>query len=1054
MKVLNKFLKNGTGNYVEGVVNGRTGSGPVRSTSCETPHDTFKIASWNIGTMRGRSSEIVETITRRNIDLCCMQEVRWRGASARHIIGKDSRYKFFWVGNNQGTSGVGVLLAEKWVDKVYDIKRVSDRIMLIKLLVGEVVLTVLSVYAPQTGLEESTKDAFYDSLQTVISELPDKEIVIPCGDWNGHVGREAAGYEGVHGGSGYGERNADGDRVLEFAVANDFVIGNTFFVKRDSHLITYQSGNAKTQIDFILLRKRNLKMAKDIKVIPSEECVPQHKLLICELRLKTSKPHPKPFSPKLRYWRLKEPTVQEEYEQVFKSKVNAFNNVEASTEEIWNQLKTALLDTTNETCGKTKKRHHKRETWWWNNEVNSAIAEKRRCWKAWKQGGGEEQYLQAKRNAKQTVYTAKKTAEEKKFSDLKPGMDDIFKIAKQLRKDNQDVVGDKCVKDDSGNLSFDNEAKKVAWKQHYERLLNEEFSWNSEDLTADPVVGPPIHIDVEMVVKAITKMKTGKAAGPSGIVAEMLKASGDTGARLVADLANDMVRNGVIPSDWEDSFIINIYKGKGDALERGNYRGLKLLDHVMKGMERVIEKIIRERISIDDMQFGFMPGRGTTDAIFILRQLQEKHLAKNKKLYFAFVDLEKAFDRVPRKVIWCAMRKLGIEEWIVRFVQAMYNNTRSRVRVNNTYSDEFGVKVGVHQGSVLSPLLFVIVLEALSCEFRTGTPWELLYADDLVISAETEEGLKMKLNKWKTEMEAKGLRVNMGKTKIMVSGVNLQKLKDSGEYPCSVCRKGAGSNSIYCAGCSHWVHKKCSGVNGSLKSNPDYRCSRCKGTARPIDGRPHNEWLLMQDKKVDVVDSFCHLGDTIGAGGGCDLSVITRIRSAWGKFRELLPILTSHALSYITRGQIYSTYIRTVLLYASECWAPNVNDLLKLQRNDRAMIRWTCNVRLKDHISSDSLLRKLGINNIQTLLRYNRLRWFGHVVRNDGCINSITEFEVVGQRGRGRPKKTWKDTINNDLRHWKLSRADPANRMEWRKKLRTNIGAVRPTLSGTDTLNE
>ena len=264
-------------------------------------------------------------------------------------------------------------------------------------------------------------------------------------------------------------------------------------------------------------------------------------------------------------------------------------------------------------------------------------------------------------------------------------------------------------------------------------------------------------------------MKTGKAAGPSGIVAEMLKASGDTGARLVADLANDMVRNGVIPSDWEDSFIINIYKGKGDALERGNYRGLKLLDHGMKGIERVIEKIIRERISIDDMQFGFMPGRGTTDAIFILRQLQEKHLAKNKKLYFAFVDLEKAFGRVPRKVIWWAMRKLGIEEWIVRFGQAMYNNTRSRIRVNNTYSDEFGVKVGVHQGSVLSHLLFVIVLEALSHEFRTGTPWELLYADDLVISAETKEGLKMKLNKWKTEMEAKGLKVNMGKTKIMVS---------------------------------------------------------------------------------------------------------------------------------------------------------------------------------------------------------------------------------------------------------------------------------------------
>ena len=177
------------------------------------------------------------------------------------------------------------------------------------------------------------------------------------------------------------------------------------------------------------------------------------------------------------------------------------------------------------------------------------------------------------------------------------------------------------------------------------------------------------------------------------------------------------------------------------SLTRGNYRGLKLLDHVMKGVERVIEKIIRQRILIDNMQFGFMPGRGTTDAIFILRQLQEKHLAKNKNLYFAFVDLEKAFDRVPRKVIWWAMRKLGIEEWIVKFVQAMYTNTKSKVRVNDSYTDEFDVKVGVHQGSVLSPLLFVIVLEALSREFRTGTPWELLYADDLVIIAETEEEL-------------------------------------------------------------------------------------------------------------------------------------------------------------------------------------------------------------------------------------------------------------------------------------------------------------------------
>ena len=87
---------------------------------------------------------------------------------------------------------------------------------------------------------------------------------------------------------------------------------------------------------------------------------------------------------------------------------------------------------------------------------------------------------------------------------------------------------------------------------------------------------------------------------------------------------------------------MSLFRGKGSALDRGNYRGLNLTDQALKVVERVIEKIIRECIVIDDMQFGFMPGRGTTDAFFIVRQLQETFLAKNKNLYFAFIDLEKA----------------------------------------------------------------------------------------------------------------------------------------------------------------------------------------------------------------------------------------------------------------------------------------------------------------------------------------------------------------------------------------------------------------------------
>ena len=142
-----------------------------------------------------------------------------------------------------------------------------------------------------------------------------------------------------------------------------------------------------------------------------------------------------------------------------------------------------------------------------------------------------------------------------------------------------------------------------------------------------------MQIKKEWVEEAIRKMKNGKAAGMSGIVAEMVKASGDTGIELITSLANQIMKDGVIPQDWQSSVIVNCFKGKSDALERSNYRGLKLVDQVMKVIERVIDKLLRKRIDIDEMQFGFAPGRGTTDAIFLVRQLQEKDLGKRKNLY-------------------------------------------------------------------------------------------------------------------------------------------------------------------------------------------------------------------------------------------------------------------------------------------------------------------------------------------------------------------------------------------------------------------------------------
>ena len=139
-----------------------------------------------------------------------------------------------------------------------------------------------------------------------------------------------------------------------------------------------------------------------------------------------------------------------------------------------------------------------------------------------------------------------------------------------------------------------------------------------------------------------------------------------------------------------------------------------------------------------------------------------------------------------------AMLELGVEEWLVSAVMSMYTGAKTVLRTVYGNSNGYEVKVGMHQGSTLSPLLFVIVMEALSREFRVALLWQLLYADDLVVIAETEDDLIKRLNEWKYFVENKGMRVNMNKTKVMISG----EWQKAVRWPCGVCGRGVGNNSI------------------------------------------------------------------------------------------------------------------------------------------------------------------------------------------------------------------------------------------------------------------
>ncbi|XP_070040991.1 uncharacterized protein [Nicotiana tomentosiformis] len=145
-----------------------------------------------------------------------------------------------------------------------EVRRVNDRLMTIKLVVGEFTLNIVSAYAPHAGLDEEVIQQFWEGLDEIVRQVPPTERLFIEGDFNGHIGSTTRGYGEVHGGFGFGERNGGGTSLLDFAKAFGLVIANSSFPKRDEHLVTFQNAMATTQIDYILLRRCDRGLCKDL----------------------------------------------------------------------------------------------------------------------------------------------------------------------------------------------------------------------------------------------------------------------------------------------------------------------------------------------------------------------------------------------------------------------------------------------------------------------------------------------------------------------------------------------------------------------------------------------------------------------------------------------------------------------------------------------------------------------------------------------------------------------------------------------------------------------
>jgi len=207
-----------------------------------------------------------------------------------------------------------------------------------------------------------------------------------------------------------------------------------------------------------------------------------------------------------------------------------------------------------------------------------------------------------------------------------------------------------------------------------------------------------------------------------------------------------------------------------------------------------------------------------------------------KEALFWLCGFGKVFNRVPRELIRWHCVSWELKNGWYRQSCPTYSGIKTVVIVRTVYgnSNGFEVKVGMHQGSALSHLLFVIVMEALSREFRVTLPWELLCADDLVVISETEDDLIKRLNEWKDNVENRGMRVNMNGTKVMISREWQKVTQKAVRWPCGVCGSGVGSNSIQCTSCQKWVHRKYGGIKGSM-----YKVMKifvCRGCMNPVTG--------------------------------------------------------------------------------------------------------------------------------------------------------------------------------------------------------------------------
>ena len=645
----------------------------------------------------------------------------------------------------------------------------------------------------------------------------------------------------------------------------------------------------------------------------------------------------------------------------------------------WTTTAKVVRDTARKVLGvSSKQRKEDKETWWWNEEVQESIRKKRLAKKRWDMQRDEEskqEYKEMRREAKKEVAKAKNNAYDELYEELdsKEGERTLYRLARQRHQAGKDVQQVRMMKDKDGKVMTDEESVLRIWKEYYKGLMNEENERERRENDGERVNLEVEKISKEEVRENMKRMKNGKAVGPDDIPVEVWKCLGEIALEFLTKLYNRTMESERMPEEWRDSILIPIFKNKGDVQSCSNYRGIKLISHSMKLWERVVERRLRSELTFSEQQYGFMPGKSTTDALFALRVLMEKYREGQKELHCVFVDLEKAYDKVPREEVWYCMRKSGLAEKYVRIVQDMYDDSITAVRCAVGVTEGFEVKVGLHQGSALSPCLFAMVMDRITDDIREEAPWTMMFADDIVICSESKEWLEQKLESWRYALERRGMKVNRRKTEYMCVNERQDKgtVKMQGEEVAKVEDfKYLGSTVQSNGECGREVKKRVqAGWNGWRRMSGvicDRRVSaRVKGKVYRVAVRPAMLY-------------------------GLETVALTKRQEAEMEVAELKMLRFS--LGVTRMDKIRNEYIRGTAQVGRFG-----------EKTREARLRWYGHVLRKDD---------------------------GYVGRR------MLKMELPGKRKRGRPKRRFMDVVKEDMAEVEVKEEDADDRSNWRLKIR------------------